>query len=338
MTFHKLWLLNFVAILFILLSCKTDNKNNETALHSRTTVETGGSRLVSVETPNAKYNVWVKKIGSNPKLKVLLLHGGPAVPHDYLECFESFLPTNGIEMYYYDQLGCGYSDIPADTTLWNLPRFVEEVEQVRQTLQLDSSNFILLGHSWGGILAVEYALKYQHHLKGLVISNMMMDADAYQQYANELAKTFPANVANEIKAIEAAKDFANPRYMELLNEYYYQKHICRFKPEQMPEPVNRAFRKMNNLIYTIMQGPSEFGISGKLTHWSRFAYLKNIKTKTLVIGARFDTMDPKHMEQVSTKLPNGSYWFCPNGSHMCFYDDQQTYFKGLIDFLQTSLY
>lgn len=332
---YQLLSIKLIALLCVLNSCNKENKRNPAHLKSSYIVETGGSKLIPIATPKGKFHVWVKKVGNSATTKVLLLHGGPAVPHDYLECFESFLPVQGIEMYYYDQLGCGYSDIPTDTSLWNLPRFVEEVEQVRQALKLDSTNFILFGHSWGGILAVEYALKYPQHLKGLVISNMMMDAYEYQSYANELAKDFPAEVFKEIKAIEAAKDFNNPRFMELLNQYYYQKYICRFTPEQMPEPVNRAFRKMNNLIYTIMQGPSEFGISGKLSHWSRLADLKNIQTKTLVIGAQFDTMNPQHMEEVSKKLPNGSYWFCSKGSHMCFYDDQQTYFKGLLDFLQS---
>jgi proline iminopeptidase len=102
-----------------------------------------------------KYKVWTKQLGSGP-LKVLLLHGGPGFPHDYLEAMESFLPQAGIEMYYYDQLGVGNSDIPSDVSLWTLPRYLSEVEEVRRGLELD--HFVLYGHSWGGILAMEYAL------------------------------------------------------------------------------------------------------------------------------------------------------------------------------------
>src|SRR5205809_7070275 len=87
--------------------------------------------------------------------------------------------ARGCHYYYYDQLGSAYSDQPDQPELWELPRFVDEVEQVRTALKLDASNFYLLGHSWGGILAIEYALKYQRNLKGLVISNMVASIPAY---------------------------------------------------------------------------------------------------------------------------------------------------------------
>ena len=114
---------------------------------------------------------------------MLLLHGGPGATHEYFEAFDSYLPAAGIEYYYYDQLGSFYSDQPDEPDLWELPRFVDEVEQVRQALGLDRDNFFLLGHSWGGVLAIEYALQYQQHLKGLIISNMMASIPAYNEYA-----------------------------------------------------------------------------------------------------------------------------------------------------------
>jgi len=137
-------------------------------------IRTGGIRMVPVV--NGKYKVWTKKLGSG-SVKVLLLHGGPGASHEYLEAMESFLPQDGIEMYYYDQLGCNNSDQPDDPALWNLPRYVEEVEEVRRGLGL--GQFVLYGHSWGGILAIDYALKYQSHLQGLVISDMCAGTRAY---------------------------------------------------------------------------------------------------------------------------------------------------------------
>ena len=125
----------------------------------------GGSRLIPIDTPAGKFRVWVKRTGNNPRLKVLLLHGGPGATHEYLEACDSFLPAAGIEYYYYDQLGSGFSDQPAEPSLWDVDRFVEEVEQVREALGLGPDNFVLYGHSWGGILAIEYALKYQRHLR-----------------------------------------------------------------------------------------------------------------------------------------------------------------------------
>lgn len=302
-------------------------KNEETG------VKTGGVRLIPLD--GGKYKVWTKRIGNNPKIKVLLLHGGPACTHEYWECMESFLPQEGIEFYYYDQLGSAYSDQPKDTSLWNLPRFVEEVEQVRIALGLNKDNFYLLGHSWGGILASEYALKYQHNLKGLIISNMMMSCPEYGKYADEvLAKQMDPAVLAEVNAIEAKGDFSNPRYMELLMPHFYNQHICRIPLENWPDAVNRAFAKINQTIYVSMQGPSEFGISGKLEKWDVMAKLPNIAVPTLVVGATHDTMDPSHMKTVSEKVQKGRFLLCPNGSHMCMWDDQEHYFPGLISFLK----
>nr|MBA2745717.1 proline iminopeptidase-family hydrolase [Flavisolibacter sp.] len=188
--------------------------------------------------------------------------------------------------------------------------------------------------SWGGILAIEYALKYQQHLKGLIISNMMSSAPAYGKYSEVLSAELDPAVLKELKAIEAKKDYTNPRYMDLLMNHYYVKHICRIPIEQWPEPINRAFKTLNQSLYVTMQGPSEMGVSGKLLTWDRSKDLSSIEIPTLVIGANHDTMDPKHMQWMSTAFKNGSYLFCPDGSHMAMYDDQQVYMKGLINFLK----
>jgi len=301
----------------------------------RKDVWTGGVRMIPIKTPKGTFNVWTKRVGNNPAVKLLLLHGGPAATHEYFEAFDSFLPMAGVEYYYYDQLGSFYSDHPDDDSLYELPRFVEEVEQVRQALELDRDNFYLLGHSWGGILATEYALAYQKHLKGLVISNMMSSIPAYVEYANKvLMPAMDQQVLAEVKALEAKKDYKNPRYMELLMPAHYEKHILRRPAAEWPDPVNRAFAHLNDKIYVPMQGPSELGASGKLEKWDRSKDLAKITIPTLVIGAEHDSMDPKHMEWMSKQFPKGEHLHCPNGSHMDMYDDQETYMKGLIAFLK----
>ena len=138
----------------------------------------GGVRMIPIHTPAGDFRVWTKRVGDNPRIKVLLLHGGPGATHEPLEVFDSFLPADGVEYYYYDQLGSYYSDQPDDPRLLTTDRFVDEVEQVRQALGLDKDNFYLYGHSWGGILAMEYALAHPQALKGLIISNMMASIPA----------------------------------------------------------------------------------------------------------------------------------------------------------------
>jgi proline iminopeptidase len=321
----------------LLQSCnqKAAPAANDYFAQSNDTIQNGGIKMIPITTPKGTFNVWTKRVGNNPKIKVLLLNGGPGATHEYFECFENFLPAEGIEFIYYDQIGCGNSDNPNDESMWDLARYVEEVEQVRIALGLDETNFYLLGHSWGGILAMEYSLKYQKHMKGLIISNMMSSCPEYGKYADEvLAKQMNPAVLAEIEKIEAAKDFANPRYMELLIPNFYEKHILRFPAKNWPEPVNRSFAKMNQSLYVTMQGPSEFGVAGKLEQWDRKGQLKDIAIPTLVIGAQHDTMDPKHMEEMAKLTPKGTYLYCENGSHMCMYDDQKTYFSGLISFLK----
>ena len=172
----------------------------------------GGSRRVAINTPAGQFFVWTKRVGNNPDLRVLLLHGGPGATHEYLEACDSYLPAAGVEYYYYDQLGSGCSDQPDDPSLWELDRFVDEVDQVRRALGLARENFVLYGQSWGGILALEYALAHQEHLRGLVISNMMASATAYTAYAEEvLMPAMDQSVLAEIKALEAAGDIENPR-------------------------------------------------------------------------------------------------------------------------------
>jgi proline iminopeptidase len=293
----------------------------------------GGVRMIPIQTPKGEFRVWTKRVGNSARMKVLLLHGGPAATHEYFEAFDSYFPAAGIEYYYYDQLGSAYSDQPKEPDLWELPRFVEEVEQVRQALGLDRDNFYLLGHSWGGILAMEYALKYQEHLKGLVISNMMASIPAYNEYANNvLMPAIDPSALAEIKQLEAAGRTEEPRYMELLMPHHYEQHILRMPAAEWPDPVNRAFLHLNRAIYVQMQGPSELGASGNLVNWDRTSDLGKIAVPTLVIGARHDTMDPAHMEMMAHKVPRGRYLFCPNGSHMAMYDDQKVYFDGVIQF------
>lgn len=331
-----------LALSACLFACKQGDKSANdgsalsTYLHDESQgVKSGGVQMVQINTPKGKFNVWTKKFGNNPKIKLLLLNGGPGATHEYFECMESFLPAEGIELIYYDQLGCGNSDNPKDTSMWSLPRYVEEVEQVRQALKLDKSNFYLLGHSWGGILAAEYAFKYQQHLKGLVISNMMMSCPDYGKYANDLlAKQLDPKILARIRAIEAKGDFENPEYMGLLMPNFYAKHICRLPLDKWPEPLNRSFGKINQSLYVTMQGPSEFGIAGKLLKWDRVADLPKLTVPTLSIAGEYDTMDPKHMKMVSEKVQNGSYLYCPNGSHMSMYDDQAVYMAGLIKFIK----
>ena len=291
-------------------------------------IRVAGIKMVPVM--GGRYKVWTKRIGTGP-LKVLLLHGGPGFTHQYLEAMESFLPQAGIEMYYYDQLGCGNSDKPDDASLWTRDRYREEVEEVR--IGLDLEGFVLYGQSWGGMLSIEYALKYQHHLRGLVISNMTAGIQAYLARLDHLKSLLTDSSRAELDRLEAAEDYDAPEYQRIMMEELYPQTICRTKP--WPEPVTRAFRDANLAIYNEMQGKSEFVVTGNFKDWESWDHLHKIKIPTLTIGAAHDTMDPKDLEKMATLVANGQYLHCPNGSHLAMWDDQAIYFEGLLRFLQT---
>jgi proline iminopeptidase len=339
--------IQFLSIFVLLLcfSCKTETKiqvgtdtSAEAYLQPNPTDQfLGGIKMIPIQTPKGEFKVWTKRVGNNPTMKVLLLHGGPGVTHEIYECFDGYFPQENIEYYYYDQLGSYYSDQPKDLSLWDLDRFVEEVEQVRVALGLNKDNFYLYGQSWGGILGMQYALKYQEHLKGLVISNMVASIKDYNQYSAEvLAPQLPPEALKEILAFENAEDYTNERYLNLIFENYYPKHILRMPPSEWPEPVNRTFKHINPDVYVTMQGPSEFGIKGdaNLLNWDVKDRLKEITVPTLTIGATHDTMDPEHMKWISTEVQNGRFLLCPNGSHLSQFDDQKVFFEGLIKFIK----
>lgn len=302
----------------------------------RADAASGGVRMIPIRTPHGDFRVWTRRVGNNSRLRVLLLHGGPAATHEYFAAFDSFFPGEGIEYYYYDQLGSAYSDQPNDDRLWTIDRFVDEVEQVRRALNLDRSNFCLLGHSWGGMLAMEYALRHQQNLRCLIISNMMDSIPAYNNYARRvLMPAMDQAQLAEVQRLEASGQTSDPRYMQILMPMHYERHILRRPAAEWPEPVTRAFAHLNHHVYALMQGPSELGAGGRLVTWDRSRDLHRITVPTLVIGARHDTMDPEWMRAMSRRLPHGQFLYLANGSHMAMYDDQDAYFAGLIRFLRS---
>ncbi len=290
------------------------------------TVKTGGVQMVPVDD---RFQVWTKRIGGGPTT-MLTLHGGPGCTHEYFECFEDFLPPEGVQLIYYDQLGSAYSDQPDDPALWTVERFREEVEQVRSALGLEK--FYLYGHSWGGMLAIEYALNYQSHLKGLIISNMTASIASYVAYINKLRRQLSAESIGILERFEASGEYTAPEYEKVMFGEIYSTHLCRVTP--WPEPMVRMFLHMNQKVYNTMQGPNEFVITGTFKDWDRWSELKNINVPTLLSVGRFDTMSVADIERMGNLIPNARVAICEQGSHCSMYDDQEHYFADLIRFIR----
>src|SRR5690625_3149724 len=277
---------------------------------------------------NNGFNVWTRKVGDS-SIKLLLLHGGPGMTHEYLESFQDYLPDQGIEIYFYDQLGSYFSDQPDDPSLWNVDRFREEVEEVRQKLGLD--DFYLLGSSWGGFLAIEYAVKYQSNLRGLILSNTTASIAAYSKYINELRGKLPTDVIEKLDEYERNEDYSNPEYEALLDEHLNNKYICRLDP--WPDVAKRGFDNINPQVYETLHGPNEFLVTGNYKDWNRWDDLEKIKVPTLVLGSRYDSMSMSDQEEMNRRIPNSKLAICENGSHLAMWDDADNYFSYLKEFI-----
>jgi proline iminopeptidase len=286
--------------------------------------------MISVRTPSGTFNVWTKRFGNNSGSKVLLLHGA-GLTHEQFECFETYFSRVGIEFYEYDQLGSFYSDQPNDTSLWKIDRMVEEVEQVRQALGLNKENFFLLGHDFGGMLAIQYALKYQENLKGLIVCNAFSSTPNQEgqilRLVNSLGK--PKDVYG-IVDMDDKNDFDNPKYKEL-RARVFKGHIIR--TSIVPQPLARTFSHINTQIDTVLYGRSLF-IEGRLQKVNIRDSLANIRTPTLMVGATHDFVDWEHMRHMSEILPGGEFLLCRNGSHYAMWDDQKFFMDGVISFIK----
>ncbi|MDE2305563.1 MAG: proline iminopeptidase-family hydrolase [Gammaproteobacteria bacterium] len=289
-------------------------------------VLTGGARRIRIA---GGHHVWVRQVGNGP-IPVLTLHGGPGWNHFYLECLQDFLPAREMRFWYYDQLGCGFSDAPSDPKLWTLERYRDEVEEVRAALGLE--RFVLYGHSFGGMLAMEYALAYPRHLAGLVISNMTASVAAYVEHAAQLVASLPESARRIIAKYRASGELDAPEYQRVLMDELYRRHVCRLDP--WPEPLDRAMRFANETIYRTMQGPDEFNITGNFKDWDVWARLPQIRVPTLLLAARHDEMSPEQMLRMSRLIPRARYALCPEGSHLAMYDDQRRYFAALVPFIR----
>jgi proline iminopeptidase len=276
------------------------------------------------------YNVWTKRVGHGP-IKILTLHGGPGCSSEYIEAaFETVFSPEEFEIIYYDQLGSYRSDHPRDLSLWTVERFCEEVEQVRNAFNLH--DFYIYGQSWGGMLAIEYALKYQHHLKGLILSNTPGGIASYEVYMRQLYSELPQEVQDQMQIYEEKQEYTHPAYQKLLLDHLYARHICLLQP--WPKEVALVFEHINEIVYNTMQGPSELTITGNYREWDRWNDLPYIQVPTLVISGRYDTINPADTLKIAALIPNGKPKICENGSHLSMFDDPESYFGAILSFLK----
>ncbi|RPD46828.1 alpha/beta fold hydrolase [Hymenobacter sediminis] len=282
-----------------------------------------GVKMITID---GKYKVWTQKVGQG-NIKLLLLHGGPGNTHEYFENFPEYLAKEGVEIYYYDQLNSYHSDKTDDKSVWNINRFIEEVEQVRQGLGLD--NFYLLGHSWGGMLALEYAAKYPQHLKGLITSDIGYKATVFNKHRfSQYADIIRRRSAKEGKVIAGLDTMG----LKALSQYITPEVMTEFRQLHMmrlPKEPATFTRSQAHITRTYAGYFMPFMLA-----WDFSDRLASIKPPTLVIGSQYDFIPTADIDYMQRQIPNCQKYICPEGSHYAMWDDPQHYFPALIKFLR----
>ena len=264
------------------------------------------------------------------KLPLLCLHGGPGAPHDYLEPL-GIVAATGRRVVLYDQLGCGNSDHPHDPKLWTVELFVEEIGLVRRALRLERLH--LLGQSWGGMLAMEYALTQPQGLASLILADTAADARQWAAEANRLRSELPPDVQQTLLKHEEAGTTDDPAYEEA-TLVFYRRHLCRLDP--WPDCLNRTHEKLrqNPEVYLAMWGPSEFHITGSLKDWSVVDRLGEIRVPTLLLSGRYDEATPDIVKTIHHGIHGSEWVIFENSSHMPHLEESQRYIQVLANFLK----
>ena len=272
--------------------------------------------------------VWYQITGPDqPGVPLLCLHGGPGMPHDYLEPLAGLALTRPV--IFYDQLGCGRSDRPADKALWTVDRFVEELAVVRAALGLDRLH--LFGNSWGGWLALQYTLDRKPQLKSLILSSSPPSVPRWISDCVELRAGLDSQVRDVLARHEASGYFSCPEYQWAITQFY-RRHLCRADP--WPDCVERTFAGMGADVYETMWGPSEFGpVTGRLQNWDVTGRLAEIRVPTLVTGGRHDEARPAHVALLAEGINDSELVIFEHSSHLAFIEERARYLSVVEDFL-----
>ena len=272
--------------------------------------------------------VWYAIYGGGPGVPLLCLHGGPGIPHDYLEPLADLADERPV--IFYDQLGCGRSAGPDDPALWTLDRAVAEVAAVRAALSLNRMH--LFGNSWGGWLAMEYLLRNPEPPCSVIISSATASVQEWIEDATQLRSELPEDMQAVLDHHEQGGWLGCPEYVAVIAAYY-RRHVCRAVP--WPDCVERAFAGMNATVYEAMWGVSEFGpVTGVLRDFDVRGRLAQIAVPALVTAGRYDEARPDRMRAVAGELPRAELAIFENSSHLAFVEERPAYLERVRGFLR----
>ncbi|TAN32001.1 alpha/beta fold hydrolase [bacterium] len=275
--------------------------------------------------------IWYQVVGeSTPgRWPLLTLHGGPGAAHDCIEPLGE-LAGGGRDVVFYDQLGCGRSDQPHDPSLWTIELFLEELDTVRAALGLERIH--LFGLSWGGMLAMEYALRRPAGLESLILASAPASMASWVSEADRLRRMLPAEVQETLLRHESEGSTDSPEYQQAMLAFY-ERHVCRRKP--WPDPVRQSVAQLmsNPEVYLTMNGPSEFHVTGTLRSWSVAERLGEIRVPTLFTCGRHDECTPEMAAAIVRQIPGAELVVFEASAHFAHAEEPERYRQVAAGFL-----
>ncbi|MCI4349900.1 MAG: proline iminopeptidase-family hydrolase [Thermoplasmata archaeon] len=280
--------------------------------------------------PVLGYRLFYRSFGDPGHPTVLGLHGGPGAIHDYLLPLAD-LAEDGYRVVLFDQLGCGKSDLPDDHGLFTLDHNVAEVEALRSVLRLGKIH--LIGSSYGGLLALAYAIRWQKHLRSLITVGGVASIPLAQREMTRLKSELPAATRAVMEKHEAAGTFDAPEYVGAVLEFY-RKHVCRVEP--WPDELLRTMKMSGERpVYAEMNGPNEFTITGSIRDIDLTPQLPGIHVPTLVLGGRYDEVTPTVAKAIAGAVPGARRVEFVHSSHMPFWEERPLFRRTVVEFLRS---
>lgn len=278
----------------------------------------------TIEVPGGR--VWFKRVGSGDGLPLLVVHGGPGLPHYYLSSLERLADER--EVIFWDQLGCGNSEHPSDPGLWTMQRSVAEMDAVVQSLGI--SAFHIFGNSWGAMLAQQYVLDMPSGAVSLTISNSAASIPVFAENVIRLKSQLDPATQDAIDRHEAAGTTDSAEYQAAITTWN-QTYLCRSQP--WPRDLYLAFQNMGAEIFHTMFGPSDFNIVGTIRDWDVIDRLTEINLPTLLLAGRFDECSPEHMREMHERIAESRFEFFENTAHLPFIEEPDRFDEVMRDFL-----
>ena len=279
-----------------------------------------------IQVPGGK--VWYRIVGANkPGIPLLTLHGGPGMPSYYLSPLSELADERPV--IFFDQLGCGRSDRPDDPTLWTIPRFVQEVQAVREALGYKEVH--ILGHSWGTLLAFEYLLTKPTGVRSVIMSGPAISIVRFRHDVDSMIAMMPDSMIRAIRENEKAGTTTAPAYMAA-SAVFYARHVIRTTP--MPADVDSTFKYVGTQVYNTMNGPTEFTVVGTFKDYDGTPRLKEVTQPVLWMAGEFDETSPNAARDFQRMLPGSEFVQLAGAGHMTMWDARAPYLNAIREFIR----